>query len=221
MLNNKLIKKLSAKNIKILDINTTYIEEGCEIGENTTIYPNNYILKNSIIGKNCVLGENNHIENCIIGDENFITNSFLLNSKINNFNKIGPYSKINNTTIKDYVKVKCFNELNKCEIKNNVLIGSLSCVNNAEIFDNVEIGCGVNICSDIDKNLTTIISENCFIGSGCNIISPVVIGENSFISSGAIIYKNIDSNKFVIGERNLKINEDYKKTHIKNNNDIN
>ena len=33
----------------------TYIEQGCQIGTDTIIYPNTYIQKGTIVGSNCII----------------------------------------------------------------------------------------------------------------------------------------------------------------------
>jgi len=99
MTNLEILEKLNNLNVKIIDPNSTYIAPSAEIGRNTIIYPNNFILENTIIGENNVIFENNHIENTVIGNDNKITNSYIVGSKIGNFNTIGPYSRLREAQI--------------------------------------------------------------------------------------------------------------------------
>lgn len=221
MIRKDYLKVLKSRNVNILDIKSVYIDESSEIGYNVTIYPNNVITKNSIIGDNCIIEGNNHIENCIIGKNNKISNSYLKDTKLKDNNIIGPYDRLRNVNLESNIKLGNFVEISESKIKENVKIKNLSNINNAEIGENTKIGYGVIFCNDNEKDdLKIIVGKNCFLGSNCNIISPIIIGDNTFIASGCTIYKNIENDKFVISNRELNIREDYKKIHLKLKDDV-
>jgi len=210
------LKELESLNVKIIDPSTTYIDSSCKIGENTIIYPNNFILGNTVIGKNNVIQESNHIENSVILNDNKIVDSYIVGSKIGSGNNIGPYSRLREAEILDNTKIGNFVEIKKSIVGDGVKISHLAYVGDAEIGENTNIGCGVIFCNYNGKDkFKTYIGKNVFIGSNSNLIAPVIIGDNTFIAAGCTIYKNIESDKFVIGTRNLVIKEDYKKIHIK------
>lgn len=212
---NKL-KELESLNVKIIDPNSTYIDSSCKIGKNTVIYPNNFILGDSSIGKNNVILEGNHIENSIILNDNKIVDSFITNSKIGSFNNIGPYSRIRDAEILNNTKIGNFVEIKNSIIGDGVKASHLTYVGDAEVGEDTNIGCGVIFCNYNGKEkFRTYIGKNVFLGSNTNLIAPVIIGDNTFIAAGCTVYKNIESDKFVIGTRNLNIKEDYKKLHIK------
>jgi len=216
MTNLEILEKLNNLNVKIIDPNSTYIAPSAEIGRNTIIYPNNFILENTIIGENNVIFENNHIENTVIGNDNKITNSYIVGSKIGNFNTIGPYSRLREAQILNNTKIGNFVEIKKSIIGDGVKASHLAYIGDAEIGEDCNIGCGVIFCNYNGKEkFKTYIGKNCFIGSNTNIIAPVIIGDNTYIAAGCTVYKNIESDKFVISSRNLSIKEDYKKLHIK------
>lgn len=214
---SKFLKKLIKNGVEIIDPNTVFIDKTCEIESGVTIYPNNFIYGNTKILSGTKLGENNHIKNCIIGKNNTITNSFLEDSEIGENNSIGPFSRIRqNTIIGNNTKIGNFVEIKKSEIKNNVKASHLTYVGDAVVGENTNLGCGVIFCNYNGKEkFKTIVGKNCFIGSNVNLIAPVKIGDNSFISAGATISKDIEKDKFVKGNRDLKIKEDFKKIHIK------
>jgi len=117
------------------------------------------------------------------------------------------------------VKLGNFVEVKKSELKNGVKAGHLAYVGDGEVGENVNISCGVIFCNYNGKEkFKTKVGKNAFIGSNVNLIAPVSVGENSFISAGATINKNIEKDKFVVGNRELKIKEDIKKIHIKKTN---
>lgn len=215
----KFLKKLIKNGVKIIDPNTVFIDKTCEIESGVTIYPNNFILGSTKIKSGTKIEENNHINNCIIGENNIITNSYLEDSVIGNNNNIGPFSRIRqNSKIGNNVKIGNFVEIKKSEIKNNVKASHLTYVGDAVVGENTNLGCGVIFCNYNGKEkFKTIVGKNCFIGSNVNLIAPVNIGDCSFIAAGATISKDIEKDKFVIANRELKIKNDIKKIHIKEN----
>jgi len=55
---------------------TAFIDEGCEIGENTKIWHFSHIMKNCIIGKNCNIGQNVVVSpEVILGDNVKVQNN--------------------------------------------------------------------------------------------------------------------------------------------------
>jgi len=219
MLSKKILENLEKLNVKLIDATSTYIDESCTIGRGSVIYPNNYILENTVIGDNCVIFEGNHIENTKIGNDNKITNSYIVGSKIGSFNNIGPYSRLREAEILNNTKIGNFVEIKKSIIGDGVKISHLAYVGDAEIGEDTNVGCGVIFCNYNGKEkFKTYIGKNVFLGSNTNIIAPVIIGDNTFIAAGCTVYKNIESDKFVISSRTLNIKEDYKKIHIKEKN---
>lgn len=215
----RLLKKLIKKGVKIIDPKTIFIDETCEIESGVTIYPNNFIYKNTKIASGTILEENNHISNCVIGRNNVITNSYLEDSSVGENNHIGPYSRIRQgSKIDDNVKLGNFVEIKKSEIKSHVKASHLTYVGDAIVGEYTNLGCGVIFCNYNGKDkFKTVVGKNCFIGSNVNLVAPVTIGDYAFISAGATVAKDIEKGKFVVGNRELKIKDDIKKIHIKEN----
>lgn len=216
MEHSNFLKSLINKGVIIKDINTTFIDPSCTIGENTIIYPFNTITKNCVIGANCIIESNNYIENSIIGNNNKISFSYIQNSEIENNNNIGPYSRLREAKILNNCKVGNFVEVKKSVLNDFVKASHLTYIGDSEIGELTNIGCGVIFCNYNGKEkFKTKIGKNCFIGSNVNLIAPLEVGDNTYICAGATIYKNIDKDKFVISNRELVVKEDYKKIHIK------
>ena len=208
MKKKEFLKSLILKGVNIIDINSTFIDESCKIGKNTTIFPNNFITSCDI-GDNCIIEPNNYLIDCKIGKHNKISNSCLENCKIGENNNIGNFSNLKNTVILDDNKIESFVNITSSKIKNNVIIKSSTSLENCEIGDKTIVSYGVVMCSIKNKNLKIIVGDNCFVGSNVNIISPVLMGDSNYIYSGVNLYKNIENNKFVATKNELIIKQDY------------
>ena len=78
----------------------------------------------------------------------------------------------------------------------------------AEIGDNVTIYHGVTLggispsedsVSQKDKKRHPTLKDNVVIGSGAQILGPIIIGENSKVGSNSVVSKDVEDNKSVVG----------------------
>ena len=78
----------------------------------------------------------------------------------------------------------------------------------AEIGDNVTIYHGVTLggispsedsASQKDKKRHPTLKDNVVIGSGAQILGPIIIGENSKVGSNSVVSKDVEDNKSVVG----------------------
>lgn len=102
----------------------------------------------------------------------------------------------------------CFIE-NDVKIGNNVTVKSgVQLWDGIEIEDDVFIGPNVTFCNDRypkskNKNFKLekiVIKKGASIGANATILPGVTIGENAMIGAGAIVTKDIEPNKCIIGK---------------------
>ena len=167
----------------------------------TSLVDKDSVLSGNVkVGKNCKI-INSRINNCTIGDNVQIIDSNLDGAEIKNGVTIGPYSRIRpHTTLGENVHVGNFVEIKNAKIGARTKIPHLSYVGDCEIGKDVNIGCGVIFCNYDGKNKSvSYVGDRVFIGSNCNIISPVVIEDESFIAAGTTVTDNVLSGEFCIG----------------------
>lgn len=195
------MKYKHGKGLKIIDKRSVFIDKNVVIGNNVTIYENNRIEGNTVIGDNTVILPNCFIKDTIIGENNTINYSQTDSAKIGNGCSIGPFARLRpEAVICDNAKIGNFVEIKKAKIGNGSKINHLAYVGDAEIGKNCNIGCGAIFVNYNGKTKNkTIVKDNCFIGSNCNIIAPVVIDDNSYICAGTTITENTKNDDFVIG----------------------
>lgn len=153
------------------------IKEETIIGANTILSPFCSIYAGVEIKNNCLLGDYASIrEHCEIGEYTIISR----NVSINYNTKIGNHTKImDNSHITGNAK-----------IGNNVFISVLVATTN----DNSMGQKGYN--NEVNG---PIIKDNVKVGAGASILPNIIIEENSIIASGAVVTKNVEKNKVVMG----------------------
>ncbi len=179
------MKYIRGKNLTLKDKKSIHISKTAVIGNNVTIYENNRIEGNTVIKDNCILYPNNYI----------------VDSVVEKGCSIGPFARLRpNSSIGENAKIGNFVEIKNSSIGKNTKISHLAYVGDAQIGENCNVGCGAIFVNYNGKTKSkTIVKNNCFIGSNCNIIAPVVIEKNSYICAGTTLTKNTRNDDFVIG----------------------
>ncbi len=148
------------------------------------------VIDSAFIGRNAVVRQSN-LENCRIGEDC----------------SVGPFAYIraqaeigSGCRIGDYV-----------EIKNSTLGKGSKAAHHAYIGDaalgsGVNVGCGVVFANyDGKVKSRTVVGDDCFIGSNCNIVAPVSIGKGAYIAAGTTVCSDVEELGFCIGRQREKV----------------
>ena len=197
------------KNLVLKDKTSIFIEGNVEIGDNVTIYENNRIEGDTKIGNNVVILPGNFINSTEIGDNTVVNKSQTENTKIGKNCNIGPYARLRpNTVIGDGAKIGNFVEIKNSNIGKRTKISHLAYVGDADIGEDCNIGCGAIFVNYNGRTKNrTVVGNNSFIGSNCNIIAPVEIKDNTYICAGTTVTDNVNSDDFVIGRVRQQVKE--------------
>lgn len=157
-----------------IDVNVI-LQGVVELGDRVTIGPN-VIIANSEIAAGTVINANSVIDGATIGPDC----------------QIGPFARIRpGTNIKSASKIGNFVEVKNSCIDEKTKINHLSYVGDAIIGKRVNIGAGVITCNfDGASKHTTIIEDEAFIGSNCELVAPVVVGKGATLAAGTTLIKD-------------------------------
>jgi acetyltransferase-like isoleucine patch superfamily enzyme len=153
------------------------IKEPTIIGKNTILSPFCCVYSGTKIGNNCLLGDYASIrEHCEIGEYTIISR----NVSVNYNTIIGSHTKImDNSHITGNMK-----------IGDNVFISVLVATTNDNSMGREGYNENVN---------GPVIEDNVTIGASASILPNVKVGKNSIVGSGAVVTKDVEENKVVMG----------------------
>lgn len=193
------MKKSDASFLKNVD--GAYIDKRASVGEGVIIYPNSYILGETIIGNNTIIYPNTTIENSVIGSDCEIKSSYIEDSNVGDEVIIGPYAHLRpNSNIGNKCKIGNFVEIKNATLKEGTKASHLAYVGDVDVGENCNIGCGAIFVNYNGKSKNrSVIGDNVFIGSNCNVIAPLNIASNSYICAGTTITVDTKNDDFVIG----------------------
>lgn len=189
------------KKLRILDKKSVHIEDTVIMGDNVVIYENNRIQGETVIGDNVVIMSGCVINNCKIGNNVTINSSQTENSVIEDGCSVGPFARLRpNTYLNKNAKVGNFVEIKNAIIGEGTKINHLAYVGDADVGKNCNIGCGVIFVNYNGRGKSrSLIGDECFIGSNCNVIAPVKVEDRSYICAGTTVTNDTKTDDFVIG----------------------
>ena len=196
----RILKRHMLNGVTIEDPDNTYIEEDVTIEPDVNILTGSRVEGKSSIGAGSEVGPDSRIIDSKIGENSNIVNSIILESKVGNDTKIGPFSYIRpGSDIGNNVKIGDFVEIKKSRIGDKTKISHLTYVGDAIVGENCNFGCGVVVVNyDGKKKSITVIKDNVFIGCNVNLIAPIELEKDSYIAAGSTITKNVTEKSLAI-----------------------
>ncbi|HHX17992.1 MAG TPA: bifunctional UDP-N-acetylglucosamine diphosphorylase/glucosamine-1-phosphate N-acetyltransferase GlmU [Clostridium sp.] len=211
VLRKRILNRLMAEGVTIIDPDSTYIDSEVEIGIDTIIHPSTIIKGETKIGEECIIGPGSTIENSKVGNKVGIKNSVVIESCIDDETQIGPFAYLRpGSNIGKNVKIGDFVEIKKSSIGDGTKISHLTYVGDAEVGKKVNLGCGVVVVNyDGQRKHKTTIGDNSFVGCNVNLISPVEVKNNAYIAAGSTITDEVPENSLAIARNRQVIKENW------------
>ena len=198
-------ERVMAKGVSLADPMRFDVRGSVEIGADTWIDINVLIKGNVVIGEDCVIGANCILKDCVIGNMVKIKpNTIVDGADIKSGAVVGPFARIRPGSVLDEgVRVGNFVEIKKSTIGKNSKANHLTYIGDSTIGFDCNIGAGVITCNydGINKH-QTIIGNDVFVGSDCQLVAPVKIGDGSNIAAGSTITKDAPEGKLTINRMN-------------------
>lgn len=186
-------RRLMDEGVTVVDPATTYLDRGVQVGRDSVIHPFTFIEGKTSVGKGCILGPGTRLVDSTLGDEVEVWQSVVLESRIGDRCRIGPFAYIRpGSRLAEEVKIGDFVELKKAEVGQGSKIPHLSYVGDAVVGSGVNIGAGTITCNfdGVDKHETRI-GDRAFIGSNTNLVAPVTVGSEAVIGAGSTITRDV------------------------------
>ena len=187
--------------VTLIDPNTTYIEPGVEVGQDTIIWPNTHLQGATKIGEACNLGPNSLIRDTRIGDRCKVLASVVEKAVLEDEVDIGPYAHLRKGAhLARGVHMGNFGEVKNSYLGPGTKMGHFSYLGDATLGSGVNIGAGTITCNfDGKQKNPTEIGAGAFIGSDTMLVAPVKLGEGAVTGAGAVVTKDIPAHTLAVG----------------------
>ncbi|NPV08047.1 MAG: bifunctional UDP-N-acetylglucosamine diphosphorylase/glucosamine-1-phosphate N-acetyltransferase GlmU [Anaerolineae bacterium] len=201
VLRRRINEELMLSGVTLLDPNTTYVDHGVKVGQDTTIWPNTFLSGQTTVGEDCHIGPNTFVRDCHIADRCTVRASFVEGARIAEDCSIGPFARIRpGTTLDSGVHMGSFGEVKGSHLGQRVHMGHFSYVGDAEVGAEANIGAGAVTCNyDGETKHRTRIGERAFVGSGSMLVAPLEIGPGAVIGAGSVVTHDVPAGALVYG----------------------
>ncbi len=192
--------------VDFLDIDTAYIDNNVIIGEGTFIGPCVVLEGNTVIGKNCKILQNSRIKDSVIGDGVEITASHVLESKVGDRTKVGPFAYLRpKSDIGCDCKVGDFVEVKNSTLGDGSKASHLTYIGDSDVGRDVNLGCGVVFVNyDGTNKFRSTIGDGAFIGCNTNLVSPVKVEDGAYIAAGSTVTEDVPEDALCIARARQK-----------------
>jgi bifunctional UDP-N-acetylglucosamine pyrophosphorylase/glucosamine-1-phosphate N-acetyltransferase len=185
-----------------------------EVGQDVSIDVNVVLEGRVRLGNRVSIGPNNVLRNVTIGDDAAIlANCLVEDATIGDGARVGPFSRIRpDSVLGQDVHVGNFVEVKKSVVAKGSKLNHLSYIGDAEIGSNTNIGAGTITCNyDGAHKHKTIIGDNVFIGSDCQLVAPVKVGDGATLGAGTTLAKDAPAGKLTISRVRQQVVEDWQR----------
>jgi bifunctional UDP-N-acetylglucosamine pyrophosphorylase / glucosamine-1-phosphate N-acetyltransferase len=121
---------------------------------------------------------------------------------------LGPYARLRpGTVLGEDVHVGNFVEIKNSQVAAHSKANHLAYVGDASVGSGVNIGAGVITCNyDGANKHRTVIEDDAFIGSDCQLVAPVTVGRGATIGAGTTLTQNAPADALTLSRtRQLSI----------------
>lgn len=190
----RILDRLMADGVTVLDPASTYIEDTVTIGPDTTVYPHVLIEGATTIGSDCVIGAGSHVSASQFGDRVTLKPYCIISAAVVEHDAVlGPFCHLRpGCHIGAKAKIGNFVEVKKSRIGRGSKANHLAYIGDATVGEDVNIGAGAITCNyDGSAKHATRIGDGAFVGTNTSLVAPLTIGEGAYIGSGSVITKDV------------------------------
>ena len=190
----RILDRLMAEGVTVLDPASTYVDDTVTIGPDTVLYPGVTLEGATSIGAECVIGTGSQIAASRLGDQIHVKPYCVLTEAVvEEGAQLGPFCHLRPLShVGPKAKIGNFVELKKSKIGRGAKVPHLSYVGDAQVGAGANLGAGTITCNyDGVHKHETVIGAGAFIGTNSSLVAPVTIGEGAYVAAGSVITKTV------------------------------
>ncbi|MHB0877547.1 MAG: bifunctional UDP-N-acetylglucosamine diphosphorylase/glucosamine-1-phosphate N-acetyltransferase GlmU, partial [Anaerolineae bacterium] len=201
VMRRRINERLMLSGVTMVDPDSTYVDYGVEVGEDTTILPNTHLGGDTVVASDCTIGPNTVLRDSRVASGCTIVSSHVEGADIREGTEVGPFARIRpGTTLEPGVHMGSFGEVKNSTLGEGVHMGHFSYVGDATVGAHTNIGAGAVTCNyDGTAKHRTKIGAGTFVGSGSMLVAPLRIGANAVVGAGSVVTHDVEPGAVVYG----------------------
>jgi bifunctional UDP-N-acetylglucosamine pyrophosphorylase/glucosamine-1-phosphate N-acetyltransferase len=200
VLRRRLLERLMAAGVTVVDPATTFVDVDVEVGADTVLQPLTFLEAGTRVGARCQLGPNVRLVGCTVDDGASVTQSLAVKAHVGAGALVGPFAYLRpGADLAPKSKVGTFVEVKQSRVGEGSKVPHLTYVGDADIGAGVNVGAGTVFVNydGIDKHRTTV-GDGAFIGSDTMLVAPLTVGDGAQTAAGSTITKDVPPDALAI-----------------------
>jgi len=209
-LQERINRKWMESGVTFQDPQTTYIEEGVRIGQDTVIGPNTHLLGHTVVGERCRIDGNAYVTNAKLGNQVHLRFSVVLTDcRIEEGAVIGPFAHLRpGTSLGRGVHIGNFVETKEATIGAGTKANHLTYLGDVTVGRETNIGAGTITCNyDGFQKYRSAIGDRVQVGSDSTLVAPVRLGDDVYVATATTVRHDVPAGGLVYNERSEKVRE--------------
>jgi len=197
--------------VSFLAPESTRIETGVTIGEDTTVWPGVTLRGATRIGARCTIGPGTTITDSALGDRVSALHSYLVQADVADDASLGPFAYLRpGARIGAGAKIGTFVEVKNSDVGAGAKVPHLSYLGDTDVGEGANVAAG-NVTANYDgfAKHRTVIGKDAKTGVNSSYVAPVTVGEGAYIAAGSVIVEDVPAGALGISRPDQKNVEGY------------
>jgi bifunctional UDP-N-acetylglucosamine pyrophosphorylase / glucosamine-1-phosphate N-acetyltransferase len=189
----RLLEEHARAGVTFLSPETTSVDAGVEIGEDTTIAPGVSLRGATRVGRGCEVGPHTTLIDATLGEGVSVPHSYLLGCEVRDESTIGPFAYLRpGTVVHEKAKVGTFVEVKNSEIGAGAKVPHLSYIGDAEVGEESNLGASTITANyDGKQKHRTKIGKRVKTSVHTSLVAPLDVGDRAYTGAGSAITEDI------------------------------
>jgi bifunctional UDP-N-acetylglucosamine pyrophosphorylase / glucosamine-1-phosphate N-acetyltransferase len=209
----RLIEEHARNGVTFLSAETTRVEAGVQIGEDTTIGQGVTLRGSTSIGRGCQVGPHSTLIDATLGNRVTVPHSYLLECEVGDEATIGPFAYLRpGTVVREKAKVGTFVEVKNSDIGRGAKVPHLSYIGDADVGDESNLGASTITANyDGKRKHRTKLGKRVKTGIHTSLVAPLDVGDGAYTGAGSAITEDVPEDALGIARQRQTNIEGYAK----------
>jgi bifunctional UDP-N-acetylglucosamine pyrophosphorylase / glucosamine-1-phosphate N-acetyltransferase len=189
----RILERHARAGVTFLQAETTRVEAGVTIGEDTTVGPGTSLLGATTIGAGCEIGPHSTIRDATVADGATVIHSHVHEAEVGEGALVGPFAYLRpGTIIRAGAKAGTFVEIKNSDIGAGAKVPHLSYVGDADVGEGANLGAST-ITANYDgrRKHRTKLGKSVKTGVHTSLVAPLDVGDRAYTGAGSAITEDV------------------------------
>ncbi len=185
----RILERHAREGVTFLQPQTTRVEAGVTIGEDTIIGPGVGLVGGTSVGAGAAIGPHTTITDSRVGDGAQVVHSVLVSAEVGANASVGPFAYLRpGTLLREGAKVGTFVEVKNSDVGAGAKVPHLSYIGDADVGDGSNLGAST-ITANYDgrRKHRTRVGSGVKTGIHTSLVAPVDVGDRAYTGAGSVI----------------------------------